>query len=127
MSNNSDENVQEEQAPEGVETSVPMPDHDTLKARVVEQLKTVFDPELPMSVYDLGLIYDIRFDSNGKAHITMTLTAPGCPAAGILPQQVAEAARKAEGVSDSAVELTFDPPWDQHMMPEYVKLELGLL
>jgi metal-sulfur cluster biosynthetic enzyme len=57
----------------------------------------------------------------------MTLTAPGCPAAGVLPQQVGEAARKAEGVRDSSVELTFDPPWDQHMMPEYVKLELGLL
>lgn len=102
-------------------------DKDLLKERVIEQLKTVFDPELPMSVYDLGLIYDIRIDDEAKAHITMTLTAPGCPAAGVLPQQVGEAARKAEGVRDSSVELTFDPPWDQHMMPEYVKLELGLL
>lgn len=102
-------------------------DKDLLKERVIEQLKTVFDPELPMSVYDLGLIYDIRIDDDAKAHVTMTLTAPGCPAAGVLPQQVGEAARKAEGVRDSSVELTFDPPWDQHMMPEYVKLELGLL
>ncbi len=102
-------------------------DKELLKERVIEQLKTVFDPELPMSVYDLGLIYDIRIDDDAKAHVTMTLTAPGCPAAGVLPQQVGEAARKAEGVRDSSVELTFDPPWDQHMMPEYVKLELGLL
>ncbi|MFM7773759.1 MAG: iron-sulfur cluster assembly protein [Candidatus Kapaibacterium sp.] len=102
-------------------------DKDLLKERVVAQLKTVFDPELPMSVCDLGLIYEIRIDDASKAHITMTLTAPGCPAAGVLPRQVEDAARAAEGVTDSSVELTFDPPWDQHMMPEYVKLELGLL
>ena len=103
------------------------PHNEALKEKIIAELKTVYDPELPMSVYDLGLIYGIDLDEQAKAHITMTLTAPGCPAAGILPGQVGDAARRVEGVSDVHVELTFDPPWDQHMMPEYVKLELGLL
>ena len=101
--------------------------NEALKEKIIAELKTVYDPELPMSVYDLGLIYGIDLDEHAKAHITMTLTAPGCPAAGVLPGQVGDAARRVEGVSDVQVELTFDPPWDQHMMPEYVKLELGLL
>ncbi len=96
------------------------------KERIIEQLRMVFDPEIPINIYDLGLIYEINIDENNKAHLLMTLTAPGCPAAGILPNQVAEAARKAEGIVDAEVELTFDPPWNQSMMPEFVKLELGL-
>ncbi len=97
-----------------------------LKERIVEQIKTVYDPEIPMNVYDLGLIYDISVDDSLVAQILMTLTAPGCPAAGILPVEVANAAKKVSGIADAKVELTFDPPWSMQMMPEFVKLELGL-
>ncbi len=98
-----------------------------LKERVIEHLKTVYDPEIPMNIYDLGLIYDVTIDKEMKAHILMTLTAPGCPAAGYLPVEVGEAAKRTPGISDAAVVLTFDPPWNMSMMPEYVKLELGLM
>jgi len=99
---------------------------DEIKNNVIEQIKTVFDPEIPVNIYDLGLIYNVDVKDNNDVHITMTLTAPGCPVAGILPEEARLAASKAEGVHECTVELTFDPPWDKHMMPEFVKLELGL-
>jgi FeS assembly SUF system protein len=97
-----------------------------LQEQIVEQLKLIFDPEIPVNIYDLGLIYDVKVDDDNIAQITMTLTSPGCPVAGSLPGEVGEAAKKVEGIVDAKVELTFDPPWDQQMMPEFVKLELGL-
>ena len=97
-----------------------------LQEKIIDQLKLIFDPEIPVNIYDLGLIYDVKVDDENVAHITMTLTAPGCPVAGTLPGDVGEAAKKVEGIVDAKVELTFDPPWDQQMMPEFVKLELGL-
>lgn len=97
-----------------------------LKEKIIEELKTIYDPEIPVNIYDLGLIYDVRVDEENIAHITMTLTAPGCPVAGTLPGEVGDAAKKVEGINDAKVELTFDPPWDKQMMPEFVKLELGL-
>jgi FeS assembly SUF system protein len=99
---------------------------EEIKANIVEKIKEIYDPEIPVNIYDLGLIYTIELDDNAVAHVTMTLTAPGCPVAGTLPNDVKEAVRKADGVTDAFVELTFDPPWDKQMMPEFVKLELGL-
>ncbi len=101
-------------------------DRDTVKAAVIEALRTVYDPEIPVSLYDLGLIYDIVIAPTGKVDIVMTLTAPGCPVADILPMEVEKAARAAEGVAAVRVELVFDPPWRPDMMSEAARLELGM-
>ena len=98
-----------------------------LGEEIVEAIKTVYDPEIPVNVYDLGLIYAIDIDAERRVHIRMTLTAPGCPAAGILPDQVATAAGSVEGVEDVDVQLVFDPPYHRDMMSEEAKLELGFL
>ncbi|MBL7999119.1 MAG: SUF system Fe-S cluster assembly protein [Candidatus Kapabacteria bacterium] len=100
--------------------------HPELKEAIIEKLKTVFDPEIPVNIYDLGLIYDITIREDATVHVLMTLTAPGCPVAGTLPGEIAAKVREVDGVVDASVELTFDPPWDKTMMPEFVKLELGL-
>lgn len=99
----------------------------TLEQQVVEAIRTVYDPEIPVNVYDLGLIYDIDIDAHNKAHIRMTLTAPACPVAGILPGQVETAVRNVEGIDDATVELVWDPPWGQDRMSEEAQLALGLL
>ena len=98
------------------------------KENVVANLKEVFDPEIPVNIYDLGLIYEIEIDAETrKADVLMTLTAPNCPAAGILPGQAEDAAANAEGVSEAEVELTFEPPFTMEMMSEEAKLELGFM
>ena len=91
-----------------------------------EALKTVYDPEIPVDIYELGLIYEINIEINGDTKIVMTLTAPGCPVAGILPQQVADAAASVEGTGDIEVTLVWDPPWDQEKMSDDAKLALGM-
>lgn len=96
-----------------------------LEGEVVEQLRTVFDPEIPVNVYDLGLIYDIRIGDDRSAHIVMTLTSPMCPVAGTLPGEVEAAARQAQGIHTVNVELTWDPPYTIDMMPEETRLMLG--
>ena len=98
-----------------------------LRDRVIAALREVYDPEIPVNVYDLGLIYRIEIDSVNKTSIDMTLTSPNCPVAGSLPQEVENAARSAEGIGDVAVELVWDPPWDMDRIDEAAKLELGLL
>ena len=98
-----------------------------LRDRVIAALREVYDPEIPVNVYDLGLIYRIEIDSENKTSIDMTLTSPNCPVAGSLPQEVENAARSAEGIGDVAVELVWDPPWDMDRIDEAAKLELGLL
>ena len=98
-----------------------------LRERIISALKEVYDPEIPVNIYDLGLIYRIEVDSENKTSIDMTLTSPNCPVAGSLPQEVENAARSAEGVSDVVVEVVWDPPWDMDRMGEAAKLELGLL
>jgi FeS assembly SUF system protein len=98
-----------------------------LKEPIIDQLKTVFDPEIPVNIFDLGLIYDVTFPEEGKAHVLMTLTAPACPAAEILPAEVKERVESVEGISNCEVEITFEPPWDKEMMTEEAKLELGFL
>lgn len=92
---------------------------------VVDALKTVYDPEIPVDIYELGLIYEIDIAQDGDIKITMSLTAPGCPVAGILPQQVAEAAASLTGTGEVEVFLVWDPPWDAEMMSEDAKLALG--
>ena len=96
-----------------------------LRARAVEALKTVYDPEIPVNIYDLGLIYDIEIAPEGTVLVKMTLTAPNCPVAGILPGQVQQKIEGIEGVKSAAVELVFDPPWDRDKMSIAAKLALG--
>ncbi len=102
------------------------PEHE-LKEPVIAALRTIFDPEIPVNIYDLGLVYGIDIDEQGKVTIRMTLTAPACPFAATLPGQVEQAVKQVEGVSDVNVELVWDPPWSQERMSDEAKLQLGLL
>jgi FeS assembly SUF system protein len=95
--------------------------------RIIQVIKTIFDPEIPVNIYDLGLIYEVHVDDDGTAHIKMTLTAPNCPEAERLPVEVHDKVSEVDGVTDTVVELVFDPPWDQTMMSENALLELGFL
>ena len=96
-----------------------------LRDRVVEALKTCYDPEIPVDIYELGLIYEIDADDSGVVVVKMTLTSPACPVAGSLPGQVEQKIRALDGVSRATVELVWDPPWDQDRMSEAAKLTLG--
>ena len=94
---------------------------------ITEILKTIFDPEIPVNIYDLGLIYKIEVDTENTAHITMTLTAPNCPMADQLVEEVKDKVARVEGVKDVDLKLTFNPPWDQSMLSDEAKLDLGFL
>ncbi len=98
---------------------------DKLKDKIIEALKRVYDPELAVNVYDLGLIYDITITPQKKAHILMTLTTPFCPFADFFPIEVETAVREIPEITDVTTEITFDPPWEQDMMSDEAKLELG--
>jgi FeS assembly SUF system protein len=100
---------------------------EKLEARIVAALRTVFDPEIPVNIYDLGLIYELDVGSDGEVAIRMTLTAPGCPVAQTFPGVVADAVRAVEGVKKVDVELVWDPPWGREMMSEEARLQLGML
>ncbi|MBC8110098.1 MAG: DUF59 domain-containing protein [Verrucomicrobia bacterium] len=102
-------------------------DEETLKERIIESIKTVYDPEIPVDVYELGLIYDIKIFPVNNVFVLMTLTSPSCPSAGSLPGEIEQKIRETEGVNDVQVELTFDPPYSQDLMSEVAKLELGFL
>ena len=102
-------------------------DKATLKAAVIDAIKTIYDPEIPVNIYDLGLIYDITIDDNFFVTVDMTLTAPACPVAEIMPGQVENVVKSVRGVSDAKVNLVWDPPWSQDSMSDEAKLELGLL
>lgn len=93
---------------------------------IAEALKTVYDPEIPVDIYELGLIYEINIEMNGDIRLVMTLTAPGCPVAGILPQQVADAAASVDGAGEIEVSLVWDPRWDMEKMSEDAKLALDM-
>lgn len=95
--------------------------------KIVVALKTIFDPEIPVDIYELGLIYDVMVNENQEAKILMTLTSPNCPVAETLPMEVEEKVKGLEEIKDAEVELTFDPAWSQDMMSEEAKLELGFL
>lgn len=97
-----------------------------LEANIVMALRQVYDPEIPVNVYDLGLIYEINVDDDHKVDIKMTLTAPNCPIADVVVESVAEAVRDVPGVVDVAIELVFEPVWNKDMMSEEAKIELGL-
>ena len=101
-------------------------DLDALKCAVVDGLKTVFDPEIPVNSYDLGLIYDIAINEEKQVHIQMTLTSPGCPVAQTFPGTVEQAVNQVPGVADCTVELVWEPPWTQERMSEVARLELGI-
>ncbi|MDA0749066.1 MAG: DUF59 domain-containing protein [bacterium] len=98
-----------------------------LEGKIIDILHTVYDPEIPVDIYELGLIYEIKVDEAGMAFITMTLTAPNCPAAGILPGEVESKARSVQGVHDVKLDLVFEPPWDPSRMSEAAKLSLGMM
>ena len=95
--------------------------------QIIEAIKTVYDPEIPVNIYELGLIYEVNIGEHGKIDVLMTLTSPGCPAAGMLPGDVEEKVRSVKGTGDVKVEVTFEPPWDQSMMTDEAKLELGFM
>ncbi|MBP5505355.1 MAG: DUF59 domain-containing protein [Bacteroidales bacterium] len=97
-----------------------------LEANIVMALRQVYDPEIPVNVYDLGLIYEIAVDDDHQVNIKMTLTAPNCPIADVVVESVAEAVRDVPGVVDVAIELVFEPEWNKDMMSEEARIELGL-
>ncbi|WP_199564559.1 SUF system Fe-S cluster assembly protein [Parvularcula marina] len=98
-----------------------------MTAKIVEALKTVYDPEIPVDIYELGLIYKVDYDEPGDVKIEMTLTAPGCPVAGEMPGWVEQAVTRVDGIERCEVEMTFDPPWTPDRMSDEAKLELGWL
>lgn len=100
---------------------------EELKEKVVMALKSVYDPEIPVDIYELGLVYDIKIFPVNNVYVLMTLTSPACPSAGTIPGEAEQKIREIEGVSDVSVELTFDPPYSQEMMSEVAKLELGFM
>jgi FeS assembly SUF system protein len=94
---------------------------------VVEAMRKCYDPEIPVNIYDLGLIYETKIEPTGVVHVKMTLTAPGCPAAGVLPGEVEDRIRVLPSVTDVKVDVVWDPPWTKEMMSEAAKLQLGFL
>jgi FeS assembly SUF system protein len=108
------------------ETTIEATDPSDLENGIVEAVKTVFDPEIPVNIYELGLIYDIDIQEGGAVHVKMTLTSPGCPVAGSLPIEVKEKVEGVPGVASAEVELVWDPTWNPSMMSEAARLTLGM-
>jgi len=102
-------------------------DNDELRERIVEALKSVYDPEIPVDIYELGLIYDVEISDDGDAVITMTLTTPHCPVAESMPAEVELRVLSVPGIRDAEVKLVWDPPWDPSKMSDEARLELGML
>jgi FeS assembly SUF system protein len=98
----------------------------SLRPRIIDAICSVYDPEIPVNIYELGLIYDIDIDADRRAHIRMTLTAPACPSAQSLPLEVERKVREVEGVADAYVEVVWDPPWTTDRMSDAAKLQLGM-
>jgi FeS assembly SUF system protein len=106
--------------------AVPTPE-PTLRERVEAVLHTIYDPEIPVNIYELGLIYDLNVSDTGVVDIKMTLTAPNCPAAGMMPAEVEAKVCAVDGVTSASVELVWEPPWDKSRMSEAARLELGFM
>ena len=102
-------------------------ENEKLEEKIVEIIKTCYDPEIPVDIYELGLIYDILIDEKKFAHIKMTLTSPACPVAGTLPGEVEERVQSVEGLTGVKVDVVWDPPWTPEMMTDEARLELGLM
>jgi FeS assembly SUF system protein len=100
---------------------------EELREPIIAELRKVHDPEIPVNIYDLGLIYRIDIAANGDVNVDMTLTAPACPVAGMMPVMVQDAVKKVEGVGEVKVELVWDPPWSPEKMSEEARLELGMM
>lgn len=105
----------------------PIEENNELKTKIIEVLKTCFDPEIPVDIYELGLIYKIETDAENKVNIQMTLTSPMCPVAGSLPPEVESKIKNIEGVKEAKVEVTWDPPWTPEKMTEAAKLKLNMM
>jgi len=116
----SEDNIPENNSSNAIEEVKPLRD------RVIETLKTCFDPEIPVDIYELGLIYEINVLEGNDIHIKMTLTSPACPVAETLPPEVEQKIRDMPDVNNAKVEVTFDPPWEKEMMSDEAKLELGM-
>lgn len=101
-------------------------DNEALREAIIDAIRTVYDPEIPVNLYDLGLIYRLDILENGVVDVEMTLTAPGCPVAGEMPLQVQAAVETVEGVKEARVDLVFDPPWDPSLMSEDARLALDM-
>ena len=106
------------------QSSEPM--QESLRDRVITAIRTVYDPEIPVDIYELGLIYEVRITDGSSVNVVMTLTTPNCPSAQSLPAEVERVAREVEGVSVVHLEITFDPPWDKTMMSEAALFSIGL-
>lgn len=100
---------------------------EEVENKVIATLKTCYDPEIPVDVWELGLIYEININEDNDVHVMMTLTSPSCPVAETLPPEIEDKIRKTEGVNSARIDITFDPPWEQDMMSEEAKLELGFM
>ena len=97
-----------------------------LKDKIIEEIKKIYDPEIPVNIYDLGLIYDVKVENKNTAKVKMTLTSPNCPVAESLPKEVKDVIMQVEGIENVDLDLVWDPPWNQTMMTEAAKLELNL-
>jgi len=97
-----------------------------LKKEIIGEIRKIYDPEIPVNIYELGLIYDVKIENDNTAKIIMTLTSPNCPVAESLPQEVKDSAMQVEGIEKVDLDLVFEPPWDKSMMSEAAKLELNL-
>ena len=104
-----------------------MIDKGKLEQEIIQKLKTCFDPEIPVDIWELGLIYEIRIDDDGQVYLQMTLTSPNCPVAGSLPGEVREKVKSVKGVTDVYLDLVWEPAWNMQMMSEEARLELGFL
>jgi FeS assembly SUF system protein len=105
---------------------ITIPEVKSLRDRIIETIKTCYDPEIPVDIWELGLIYEININEGNDVHVKMTLTSPACPVAETLPPSVEEKIRNMPDVNDARVEITFDPPWEKEMMSEEARLELGM-
>lgn len=125
--------VPEDKENTDIEVPDTIPDHkqdppdDDLYQRIVESLREIYDPEIPVNVYDLGLVYHLEVHADNHVDVLITLTAPNCPAAGVLPGQMEDAVRETEGVKSVNLEMTFEPPFSPQMMSEEARLELGFM
>jgi FeS assembly SUF system protein len=118
--------MQEEKDQEKMPEGDTLPEVKSLRERVIEVLKTCYDPEIPVDIWELGLIYEINISEGNDVHIMMTLTSPACPVAETLPPDVEQKVRDIPDVNSAKVEITFEPPWEKDMMSEEARLELGM-
>lgn len=112
---------------QNIENVVSQEQKPDMKEKVIQALKTVYDPEIPVDVYELGLIYEINLYPVNNVYVLMTLTSPSCPSAEVIPGEIEQKIKQIDGINDVKVEVTFDPPYSQDMMSEAAKLELGFM